>query len=71
MIPLSSETKLTHFNSRPRKEVDVGAMDRAPLYRDISTHDLARRSTVKSENRYEPEYISTHDLARRSTDRLD
>ena len=32
MIPLSSETKLTHFNSRPRKEVDEDTLE-AVTYR--------------------------------------
>ena len=34
-----------HFNSRPREEVDVGGAD-PTNGRNISTHDLAKRSTI-------------------------
>ena len=55
-----------HFNSRPRKEVDRSNCNIA-RGTSISTHDLARRSTISPI--YDRSYvgISTHDLARRST----
>ena len=55
-----------HFNSRPRKEVDFEWM-RQNDYLIISTHDLARRSTMFAQSKSSQIKISTHDLARRST----
>ena len=56
-----------HFNSRPRKEVDLPCTP-VLMRVDISTHDLARRSTGEVYFYTDDEGISTHDLARRSTE---
>ena len=40
-----------HFNSRPRKEVDI-CYSRSFLSCSISTHDLARRSTQRKKLKY-------------------
>ena len=61
-----AELLANHFNSRPRKEVDnvpSGSIPKAL----ISTHDLARRSTLTGNDGCMYDGISTHDLARRST----
>ena len=54
------------FNSRPRKEVDRAILEFARKL-SISTHDLARRSTIYQDVEPIIKSISTHDLARRST----
>ena len=55
-----------HFNSRPHEEVDREEPEQKQE-RNISTHDLARRSTVDHYSSLYIAFISTHDLARRST----
>ena len=44
---LSDRLLLHYFNSRPRKEVDTTFKSQNLAMCGISTHDLARRSTVK------------------------
>ncbi len=58
--------RICHFNSRPRKEVDI-EWRKGTGNTDISTHDLARRSTAWEFILCKRIGISTHDLARRST----
>ena len=58
------ESMYKYFNSRPRKEWQ---METTEHELDISTHDLARRSTVPHDPETGLLIISTHDLTRRST----
>ena len=50
-VTLSNVTNIfiIHFNSRPRKEVDLNDFLQNPEGVAISTHDLARRSTLFSD----------------------
>ena len=63
---LCLNTRICHINSRPRKEVDI-EWRKGTGNTDISTHDLARRSTAWEFILCKRIGISTHDLARRST----
>ena len=64
--PMHRQCCVNYFNSRPRKEVDQ-TTDTIQNAECISTHDLARRSTVRKVIFIDYWSISTHDLARRST----
>ena len=54
------------FNSRPHKEVD-GLPGGSRGIRDLSIHDLTRRSTTEEREHPEIKQLSIHDLTRRST----
>ena len=55
-----------HFNSRPHEEVDW-IICRRIVWKEISTHDLTKRSTNDELTDDDLLGISTHDLTKRST----
>ena len=55
------------FNSRPHEEVDYHGFFICLNNRNVSTHDLTKRSTYHQKITFVVLFVSTHDLTKRST----